>query len=402
MTIYVWGILLVLLFIALEIILAKKVFGIIFSYKKVISNLSVGVAERICNIWIGGSFYFVFRYIETHFGIIEISSAWYNWIILLLLTDLVWYWYHRLGHEINILWAFHIVHHQSEDFNYTTSTRITVFQALVRNVFWCILPFIGFSADMVIIILVVHGAYSFFTHTELVGKLGWIEKVLITPSHHRVHHASNPEYLDKNYGDVFVFWDKLFGTFKEEAHKPVYGITKPLTTYSFLWQHFHYLIEILYRVNQTPGVINKLKVIFGRPDSMVGDERDIVEAKWLNQIQPLTILERRSGRYKRYINIQFASLLAGLILLTVYHSTFHLATNFFISSIMILTLINCCALLEQKKWIFFVEYVRILIIVEFIAIQYNGWYEFIVCNIVLLCLTISYNTLKKYYLKLVY
>ncbi|MGN6648315.1 MAG: sterol desaturase family protein [Cytophaga sp.] len=367
-----------------------------------ISNLSIGVAERVCNLWIGGVFYFVFKYIHAHYAIFTIQPAWYYWVLLLLLTDLVWYWYHRLGHEINILWAFHIVHHQSEDFNYTTSTRITIFQALVRNVFWCVLPLLGFPADMVIIILVVHGAYSFFTHTELIGKLGWIEKVLITPSHHRVHHASNAEYLDKNYGDVFVFWDKLFGTFKEEEHKPVYGITKPLKTHSFLWQHFHYLIEITYRVRQTQGLINKLKVIFGRPDTMAGDEREIVEAIWLNQVEPIPLIERRTGRYKRYINIQFAGLLLGLLLLILYFDRFSVSTDFFISSVMILTLINCCALLEQKKWIFFVEYIRILAILEFIALQYNDSPQFLLCNAGVLVFTMLYNTLRKLYLKLVY
>ena len=112
MTIYAWGILAALFFIAVEMILAKKISGIVFSYKKIISNLSIGAAERLFNIWLGGMFYFVFKYIYNHFGLFDIVSSWYSWIALLLLTDFVWYWYHRLGHEINILWAFHIVHHR--------------------------------------------------------------------------------------------------------------------------------------------------------------------------------------------------------------------------------------------------------------------------------------------------
>jgi alkylglycerol monooxygenase len=402
MTIYAWGMLAVLFFIAAEMLIAKKIFGIVFSYKKVISNLSIGAAERLFNIWLGAMFYFVFRYIYNHFGLLEIVSSWYSWVVLMLLTDFVWYWYHRLGHEINILWAFHIVHHQSEDFNYTTSTRITVFQALVRNIFWCVLPFIGFPPEMVLITLVIHGSYSFFTHTELVGKLGWIEKIFITPSHHRVHHASDTEYLDKNYGDMFVFWDKLFGTFKEEDFKPKYGITKPLKTHSFLWQHFHYLIEMQYRVAHTKGFINKLKIVFGKPDIMEGNEREIVEANWLVEGNPIPVFERRSGRYKRYINIQFAAMLTSLILITLYHDVLTVSSNFFCSLLLLLTLINCCALLEQKKWIFFVEYIRAIIFVEFIALQLNGWHHFLLCNVGVLFLTLAYNTLKKKYIKLVY
>jgi alkylglycerol monooxygenase len=402
MAIYAWGILAALFFIAIEIILAKKITGTVFSYKKIISNLSIGAAERLFNIWLGGMFYFVFRYIYNHFALLDIASSWYNWVVLLLLTDFIWYWYHRSGHEINILWAFHIVHHQSEDFNYTTSTRITVFQAIVRNIFWCILPFIGFPPEMIIITLVIHGGYSFFIHTELVGKLGWIEKVFITPSHHRVHHASNTEYLDKNYGDMFVFWDKLFGTFKEEDFKPIYGITKPLKTHSFLWQHFHYLLEMLYRFNHTAGFKNKLKIVLGKPEVMLGDEREIVEAKWLTEIQPISVIDRRTGRYKRYINIQFAGMLIGLILITLYNDVFTVSSNFFFSFILLLTLINCCALLEQKKWIFFVEYVRIIFLLEYIALQFNDWYHFLLCNVVVLFFTLAYNTLKKKYMQLVY
>jgi sterol desaturase/sphingolipid hydroxylase (fatty acid hydroxylase superfamily) len=255
---------------------------------------------------------------------------------------------------------------------------------------------------MVLITLVIHGSYSFFTHTELVGKLGWIEKVFITPSHHRVHHASDTEYLDKNYGDMFVFWDKLFGTFKEEDFKPKYGITKPLKTHSFLWQHFHYLIEMQYRMKHTKGFLNKLKIVFGRPDIMEGNEREIVEANWLVEGQPIPVFERRSGRYKRYINTQFAAMLLSLILITIHHDTLSVSSNFFSSLLLLLTLINCCALLEQKKWIFFVEYIRAIVFVEFVALQFNGWYHFLLCNVGVLFFTLTYNTLKKKYIQLVY
>ncbi|MBC7450271.1 MAG: sterol desaturase family protein [Cytophagales bacterium] len=383
-------------------VLAKKYKGIVFSYKKVISNLSIGAAERLLNIWLAGVFYFVFQYVYNHFSLFAIPVTWYTWVLLLLMTDLVWYWYHRLGHEINILWAFHIVHHQSEDFNYTTSTRITVFQALIRNVFWCFLPFIGFAPEMVIITLVIHGAYSFFTHTELIHKMGWLEKIFITPSHHRVHHASNPEYLDKNYGDLFVFWDKLFGTFKEEEHRPVYGLTKPLKSYSFLWQHFHYIIEMLYRIDRTKGFINKLKIVFGKPEIMNGDERDIVESNWLPPIQQIPTIERRSGRYKCYINIQFLAVLAGIVLLTNFKDSVSGMTAAFCSIFILLTLINCCALLEQKKWIFFVEYVRMILFFLFSALQFQQVQYIILCSAVIVVCTAGYNTLRKVYIRLVY
>src|SRR4029079_5250392 len=184
------------------------------------------------------------------------------WIMLFILTDLIWYWYHRLAHEINILWTVHVVHHQSEEFNYTASSRITVLQALVRTGFWCILPLVGFPASMITSLLLIHGCYPFFVHTRLIGKLGILEYIFVTPSHHRVHHASNEKYLDKNYGDVFIIWDKLFGTFQKEEDGVAiqFGLTHPLKSYSFLWQHFHFIAELLLAARKTQGVRNKAKL----------------------------------------------------------------------------------------------------------------------------------------------
>ncbi|HOA39764.1 MAG TPA: sterol desaturase family protein, partial [Flavihumibacter sp.] len=108
-----------------------------------------------------------------------------------------------------------------------------------------ILPIIGYPAEMISSLLLVHGLYPFFIHTRLIGKLGVLEYVLVTPSHHRVHHTCDAQYLDKNYGDVFIIWDKLFGTFQKEEQAPRYGITHPLKSHSLLWQHFHYFIELM-------------------------------------------------------------------------------------------------------------------------------------------------------------
>src|SRR5436189_4138555 len=121
---------------------------------------------------------------------------------------------------------------------------------------------------MITSMLLVHGLYPFFIHTRLIGKLGILEYILVTPSHHRVHHASNEKYLDKNYGDVLIIWDKLFGTFAKEEEAPVYGLTKPLNTYSFLWQHFHFFIELWLAIKKANCFKEKIKVLFGKPEKV--------------------------------------------------------------------------------------------------------------------------------------
>ena len=228
------------LFLWLEyVVVKKKKLKSVYKYESSVSNISIGIAERLLNLFITVSFYNLYVWIYENYRLLNISNAWWIWVVMLLATDFVWYWYHRLGHEVNIFWGAHIVHHQSEEFNFTVAARITTLQAIVRNVFWCILPFIGFHPNLVMTILVVHGVYSFFTHTQILEKQKWLEYIFITPSLHGVHHASDEKYLDKNYGDVFVFWDKLFGTFQKEEEKPRYGLTHPINSYSFLWQHFH-------------------------------------------------------------------------------------------------------------------------------------------------------------------
>lgn len=334
----------------------------LFKYESSVSNVSIGIAERLLNLFIAASFYELFNYIYLNYALFNIPNVWWVWIVLILATDLVWYWYHRLGHEVNFLWAAHIVHHQSEEFNLSVSARITTFQALIRNVFWCILPFLGFHPIMVVIILTVHGAYSFFTHTQLIGKLGWLEYILITPSLHGVHHASDEKYLDKNYGDVFVFWDKLFGTFQKEEEAPTYGLTHPIKSYSFLWQHFHYYLELAEAVKREKGFKNKLGIIFGHPALLDQEIRPLLERRFLQHKSDT----HYRFKFKKYINLQLVLCVLFLTLTTAFFGRLMFATKLTVIGFIVLTLINCGALLEQRKWIYYLECLRLILILSFV------------------------------------
>lgn len=339
----------------------------LFKYESSVSNVSIGIAERLLNLFIAASFYNLFYYVYEHYALFNIPNVWWVWILLILATDFVWYWYHRLGHEVNFLWAAHIVHHQSEEFNLSVSARITTFQALIRNVFWCILPFVGFHPLMVVVILSVHGAYSFFTHTQMIGKLGWLEHILITPSLHGVHHASDEKYLDKNYGDVFVFWDKMFGTFQQEEEAPKYGLTHPIKSYSFLWQHFHYYLEILEACKREQGFTNKLKIVFGHPATLDQDIRPVLEKRFL-QHKPDTQFR---FKFKRYLNLQLIICVLFLTFTTAFFATFDLPDKLFAAGFVLITLINCGALLEQRKWIYYLECLRLMLIFAYVFFKFD-------------------------------
>jgi alkylglycerol monooxygenase len=329
-------------------------------FNESIANLNVGIAERIADLLTTGTFFFIFSWLNANFSIFSIESTATTWVLLFLATDLLWYWYHRFGHTVNLFWASHIVHHQSDDFNYTAAARITVFQAVARGLFWCVLPIIGFNAHMITVLLLIHGTYPFFTHTQLVGKLGCLEYIIVTPSHHRVHHSSNPEYLDKNYGDMLIIWDKLFGTFIEETTEPQYGLTKSLGSYSFLWQHFHYVLELTVAFRMAKTIKQKLKVIFGGPNDIDGRIRLLLERKFSKKAVEIDI------KYsKKLTNSIMAKTIVTMIVLflTILFSEYITAFNIFLITVfIILSVIATGAMLDQKKWIFHLDFLRSIII----------------------------------------
>jgi alkylglycerol monooxygenase len=359
-----------LFFIWLEFYLSKRKGKNYFQYAESVANINVGIAERLLDLFTTGLFFYWFDYLHRHYALFDIAANAWTWVGLFLFTDLVWYWYHRLAHEVNAFWAVHVVHHQSEDFNYTVSARITVLQAVVRSGFWSILPLIGFPAPMIAILLLVHGAYPFFIHTQTIGKLGWLEYLFVTPSHHRVHHASNPEYLDRNYGDVLIIWDKIFGTFAEEKEAPVYGLTKPLNSHSFLWQHFHFILEMSLAFVHARGLRAKMGVLFGPPDGIDPRFRAVLERK-LSNVRPS---REPSFALRQYITAQTAGSLILLFFMLLFEHYLTGPQLVLLALFLVLSLVNSGAMLDQRNWIFYLEVARIGVLAVLIGLQFrNAW-----------------------------
>jgi len=382
-------------FMLLEYYVSRKKGLRHFQFSESVANINVGIAERLADLYTTGLFYFVFAYIYEHFALFRISDNVWSWLFLFLLTDLVWYWYHRLGHKVNLFWSAHVVHHQSEDFNYTVSVRITVFQALARSLFWAVLPLLGFHPAAITVMLLIHGAYPFFTHTQVVGKLGFLEYFLVTPSHHRVHHSSNPEYLDKNFGDVLIIWDKLFGTFAVEQETPVYGLTKPLESHSFLWQHFHFMLELGVALHRSKSLKERLGILFGKPDDIDPRIRGWLEKKLLRKNE----YRRLSPALYNYIRVQtIVTLLAlfGTLLLEYYLRGIHLCI---IALLILVSIINTGAMLEQKRWMFSLDFMRLGLLVVLLYSYFPtpsvAMLGFSVLTMSLVC----YRTLSDYYFR---
>ena len=195
------------------------------------------------------------------------ASAWWVWLAGLVLYDFLYYWNHRLGHEVNLLWAAHVVHHQSEEFNLSTALRQTSSSFLVSWIFYLPMALLGFAPALFVLVSLVDLLYQFWIHTEQIGSLGPLDRILATPSNHRVHHAVNDLYLDRNYGGILIIWDRLFGTFEpERAGVPcVYGTRDPLRSWNPLWANLHTYAALARDSMRAGSWADALRVLIARP-----------------------------------------------------------------------------------------------------------------------------------------
>ncbi len=238
-----------------------------YPFKDLLVNFSISLVDRtVTTLFWNVIMFQAFSFLYQHGTGLRIDmSQWWAWPLAIVLSDFSYYCYHRAGHEIRLFWAIHNVHHSSEHYNFSTSIRLSWLEGFFRWPFWIPLPLLGFSPEASMIAYLAVRLYQVLLHTEAVQKLGFIEYILSTPSHHRVHHGRNPQYLDKNYGGVTIIWDRLFGTFEEEHEEVDYGLVKQLESNNLLWINFHEFLKLGQDLWQAEGFKNKLLYLFGKP-----------------------------------------------------------------------------------------------------------------------------------------
>jgi hypothetical protein len=188
------------------------------------------------------------------------TDQWWTWAVAIVAYDFCYYWNHRLGHESAVFWAAHVVHHQSQEYNLSTALRQTSSGALLGWVFYLPMAVIGFPTEVFAVAAVVNLLYQYWIHTEQIGKLGWFDRWFGSPSNHRVHHAVNDCYIDRNYGGITMAWDRLFGTFVEEREKCVYGTRAPLDSWDPLWANLEVYADLARKSWRAPRWRDKLAV----------------------------------------------------------------------------------------------------------------------------------------------
>ena len=265
----------------LLLVLGEKLYG--WLYKKeqfrnmdMLSSLSSGYTNSIKDV-LGISISIItYKWMVDHWAIFEIKSTPLVALIAFIVLDLAGYWGHRLNHQINFLWNQHLIHHSSEEFNLACALRQSI-SSLINFFTIFLLPaaILGVPAQIIAIIAPIHLFAQFWYHTVHIGRMGFLETFLVTPSHHRVHHAINPEYIDKNHGQIFIIWDKLFGTFQEELPNvpPVFGITVPVSTWNPIKINFQHIWLLMKDAWRTKNVGDKFKIWFKptgwRPADMI-------------------------------------------------------------------------------------------------------------------------------------
>lgn len=371
------------LLIAIELGVARATRRSYYRLNDSISDLSLGILSQLSGIFLALLTYAIFAWVSTHLSIQHYlpvpawpdgapfttrdAFPWFDvswadlasWALVFTLVDFFYYWLHRMSHEVNILWAGHVVHHSSEEYNLTVALRQSSLHGLFSWIFYMPLALAGVPWEMFIVSHGFNLIYQFWIHTREIHQLGPLEWMMNTPSHHRVHHGVNPKYQDRNYAGVFIVWDRLFGSFTPEEEEPVYGITKPLGTWNPVWANLHVFAEIFRNARRTRRWRDKLKVIFGPPSWLPADiGRPIVPPP----VSPESFRKydpEVPASVRRYTLVQFIVALLAAVVVLRFASVLTWFQIGVLAFYLVLTLSNLGSLLEGRRWVYSVEFARL-------------------------------------------
>ena len=229
------------------------------------ANIVIAAVGEALNRTAYGLIFVIGLFLAEPFAMFDIPMTWWSWLLAILVADLSYYWMHRLEHEVRVLWSYHVVHHSSPEFNLTTAYRLAWTEGLVGWLFFVPMILIGFDPVQTLVAILVGLTYQTWIHTTKIGRMGWLDGILNTPSAHRVHHGANDRYLDRNYGGILMIWDRMFGTYQAEEDPVTFGITKPLNSANPLVINFHEILAIARDCLRSRRLSHIAGYLFGRP-----------------------------------------------------------------------------------------------------------------------------------------
>jgi len=337
-----------LLFIGLEILVARAQRRGVYRLQDALADLGCGIGQQIVMVFAGAAFVAAYAALYDRFRLFtfaEASPA--PWLISFVVVDFAYYWWHRLSHEVNFLWAAHAVHHQSEDYNLAVALRQSILTSFTSLPFYYPMAFLGVPPVVYATMVAMSTLYQFWIHTELVGKLGWLERVLNTPSHHRVHHAVNPQYLDKNYGAILIVWDRLFGTFAEEREPAVFGTTKPIRSFNPAWAQVQAWFEIAEKARPLRRFADRARILLAPPSYDPLGRPAPTEAELRRRPKHEVGVSRALAAYAL---AQFAPLIAATFLMLLWQYSAPRGPLLVAALFVFWALVAIGALLDAKRW----------------------------------------------------
>ncbi len=346
--------------IGVEVLVMRKQGKRLYRYADSIACLSCGIGSEVIRVFLGLLSLMAYAWVYSQYRLIDLepypAAA---WILGFFGVDFLYYWFHRLSHEINVLWALHVVHHQSQDYNLAVALRQSWFQGFAATPIYFPLALLGvpplvFAGNIAISLL-----YQFWIHTQTVDRLpGWYESVMNTPSHHRVHHGINPEYIDRNHAGILIIWDRMFGTFEPEGAAPVFGTVKPYASWNPAWANFDYWKEMWDRSVQTKKFTDKLWVWFANPEWNPADLGGPKKAPPVDAGKFTKWDTEFPKAYKKYVDSHFVVIGAGITSLQLFKDGLPLWVQAAIGVMIILTTVVWGGLFEGKSWAAPLEWVR--------------------------------------------
>ena len=361
------------LLIGIELLVSRMKKTNLYRFNDAITNISCGIGSQVIGVFLKTVTILVYVGIYEHFRQFEIASTPLTWLLLFIGVDFFYYWFHRLAHEVSILWGSHVVHHQSEEYNLSVALRQGWVQSAFSMVFYLPLAFIGFDPVLFVVINSFQTLYQFWIHTKTIGKLpAPLEFVFNTPSHHRVHHGVNPKYLDRNHGGTLIIFDRMFGTFQEEEEEVVYGITNHANSWNPLWLNIQYWYELFKEAGKPTKWSDRLKMLVKppgwKPPELGGPEvvKEVTPASYHKYDTTIPM------GLNYYILFHYLLILGGTTAFLFMAKDLTMWLSILVAALVIISIIDLGGLFEKRKWVWVLENVRVLLVSVGLPLLFAG------------------------------
>jgi len=353
--------------IGVELWWAKREAREVARLNDAISDISAGTVQQIVGLFAKAALFAVYALIYQYGRLFEVpSGAVWAWVVCFFGVDFCYYWFHRFSHESNFAWAAHVVHHQSEDYNLSVALRQSALQQFIAAPFYWPLALLGFPPGMFLALSAANTLYQFWIHTEAIGRLGFLESFLNTPSHHRVHHGSNPQYIDRNHGGTLIVWDRLFGSFEPEVERVVYGVTKPPKSWNPIYVNVHYWQQLWRLARRASNWRDKIQVWFRVPGWL--PEGVVDEDAGDNAMAGVRYDAQAPPSLSRYVILNFAFLMAVSFVYILRFDDLSFAWRVALGGFQIWSVANFAGVFEARRWLPGSEFARLAAVVGMAAV----------------------------------